>query len=449
MLKQLFALAAFASLTFADTVPEYEWVVRAGGPLNDKTYGMCTEAKGNIFITGEFAGAAQWGDFTVTSAGDKDFFVAKLDAAGKFLWVRSGGGSKGDRGYGVACDAEGNCYVAGACEGADCKFDGRVLTAAGGYDAFVGKYDSNGRLEGIQSAGGAGYDYAHGIAISTSGKVYVTGAVVGDAAFGDAKVPNAKNSHVFCACYTQSGLLSWVRTAEGRDGSNGQGVCVDNAGNAYVGGTCGGVSTLGGVALSNPAGSDILVAKFTPAGELAWVQQGFGSPRADIGQVSVDKEGRVFAGGEFKGPLRMEDGKVVESRGDKDLLLTRIDPAGKRLWTITGGGPKTDIALAVVTDGKGGCLLTGEMADTMEILGRTLTSRGLLDIYVASIDASGNLRWLTQAGGPGNDSAYAIAMDAEGNTFFSGTFNASATFGSKTLTSAGGGDVYVAKLKTK
>jgi hypothetical protein len=103
----------------------------------------------------------------------------------------------------------------------------------------------------------------------------------------------------------------------------------------------------------------------------------------------------------------------------------------------------------VVADGKGGCLLTGEISDTAEILGQTLTSRGATDIYVAGIDGSGKLHWLTQAGGPGSDSAYTIAMDADGNAFASGSFSGTTSFGATTLTSAGGGDVYVAKLKAK
>jgi hypothetical protein len=450
MLKLLLlSIVALTTVAQAESAPDFDWVMHAGGPKNDKTRCICTDAKGNVFIAGEFTGTSKWGDTTITSAGEMDFFVAKLNPAGQVLWVRTGGGSKIDRGYGVACDAQGSCYVTGHYQSDDCKFDGQSLPLVGGYDIFVGKYDPDGKLEWIKGAGGEGYDYGHGIMVSASGNVYVTGAVVGDASFGDKALKNDKISHVFCACYTTGGTLNWVKVAEGKGSSSGHGVNVDGAGNAYVGGFCGGVATLGGVALNNPKGSDILIAKFTPAGEVAWVQQGFGSTHAMIHEIATDKDGRVFASGMFKEQLHLEDGKVVENRGENDLLLTCIDPAGRRLWTITGGGPKTDYGLGVVADGKGGCLLTGEISDTAEILGQTLTSRGATDVYVAGIDGAGKLRWLTQAGGPGSDSAYTIAMDGAGNAFFSGSFSGTATYGNTTLTSAGGGDVYVAKLKAK
>ncbi len=447
-MAKIFALLfALATVTYAEPAPDFDWIMQAGGPKNDKTRCICTDAKGNVFIAGEFAGESKWGSSTITSAGELDFFVAKLDPAGKVLWVRTGGGSKIDRGYGVACDKAGNCYVTGHYQSDDCKFDGHPLTLTGGYDIFVGKYGPDGKLEWITSAGGEGYDYGHGIMVSDQGDVFVTGAVVGEAAFGSEKLPNDKVSHVFCACYSTGGALKWVKAAQGKGSSSGHGVNVDGAGNAYVGGFCGGIATLGGTALSNPKGSDILIAKFSPTGEVAWVQQGHGSPHAMIHEMAVDKEGRVFASGMYKDELHPEEGKVVANRGDNDLLLTCIDPSGKRLWTITGGGPKTDYGLGVVADGKGGCLLTGEISDTAEILGQSLASHGATDIYVASIDGMGKLRWITQAGGPASDSAYTIAMDPQGNAFFSGSFSGTAVFGSHTLVSAGGGDVYVAKLK--
>ncbi|MDB6118305.1 MAG: hypothetical protein JWO08_2086 [Verrucomicrobiaceae bacterium] len=441
-------LASVFSFAQADTPPDFDWVMHAGGPKHDKTRCICIDNEGNVFITGEFSGTSQWDGQTITSAGDMDFFIAKLDPAGKVMWVHTGGGSKTDRGYGVACDDAGNCYVTGHYQSEDCKFDGKPLTLIGGYDVFVGKYDPAGKLQWITSAGGDGYDYGHGISVSGD-DVYVTGAVVGDASFGEQKRPNEKVSHVFCADYSTEGTLKWVKAAQGKGSSSGHGVSVDGAGNAFVGGHCGGLAKLGEVELTNAKGSDILIAKFNPKGDVKWVQQGFGSPHALIHEISADKDGRVWACGMFKEALHLEGGKVVENKGDNDMLLTCIDPDGKISWTVTGGGPKTDYGLGVVSDGKGGCLLTGEISDTADILGHSLTSHGATDVYVAGIDGKGALQWITQAGGTQSDSAYTIAMDHSGNAFISGSVSTAVAFGSTTVTSAGGGDVYVAKLKAK
>jgi dihydropteroate synthase len=146
---------------------------------------VTVDREGNVFLTGEITGDATFGGITVKSAGGMDFVLAKLDAAGKLLWVRHGGGSLVDRGYGVVTDAQGNCYVTGHCESTDAEFDGVKLENAGGYDAFVAKYDRDGKLVWIHSMGGKGYDYGHGVAVDGNGDLVVVGAVAGSAVFGD------------------------------------------------------------------------------------------------------------------------------------------------------------------------------------------------------------------------------------------------------------------------
>src|SRR4051812_34303619 len=84
---------------------EIAWAVRAGGPTADKARGIAADAAGNVYLTGEFGETADFGEFTLTSRGGLDFFLAKYDATGKCLWVRQGGGAKTDRGYAVAVDA--------------------------------------------------------------------------------------------------------------------------------------------------------------------------------------------------------------------------------------------------------------------------------------------------------------------------------------------------------
>ena len=429
--------------------PEFEWVAQAGGKEHDKTRCLCTDGSGNIFITGEFAGTAQFGDSTLISKGGLDYFVAKLSPAGKFLWAQSGGGSKIDRGYGVAADAAGNCYVTGHYQSPDAVFSGQMLPPAADYDIFIAKYDADGKLLWIKTAGGAGYDYGHGIAVSAAGKVFVTGAVVGDCSFGDIRLSNDKPAHVFCACYDTDGKLLWVKAAQGKASNAGNAISVDGAGNAYVGGQSAGVGMLGQKALNNPNGRDLLIARFTPDGRVSWVHQGFGSSAALIHQISAEKDGHIWASGMFKGTLNLGADKMVASRGDNDILLTRLDPAGNRLWTITGGSPKVDYGLGIAADGKGNGVFTGEFSETMELLGAALTSRGSQDIFVAGIDGQGKLRWITQAGGPQGDNAYTVAVGPDGSAFISGSFSSEAKFGPHTVKAAGRDDVYVAKIKAR
>src|SRR5688572_25069997 len=209
--------AALVRAQTLETAPSFVWAAAAGGAANDKTRGVTVDKEGNVFLTGEMSGEAKFGDFTLKSAGGMDFFVAKLDSSGKFLWARHGGGSQVDRGYGVATDAQGNCYVTGHCQGADAEFDGVKLPNAGDYDGFVAKYDRDGKLAWIHTLGGKGYDYGHAIAVDGKGDVVVAGAVAGSGNFGDTRIENeAAGGHPFCAKYSSSGELRWAKAASGK-----------------------------------------------------------------------------------------------------------------------------------------------------------------------------------------------------------------------------------------
>jgi len=433
-----------------ETAPSFEWVASAGGPKNERTRSLSLDGEGNIFLTGEATDDAKFGDAIVKSAGGMDFFVAKLDPKGHFLWARMGGGSLIDRGYSVAADGGGGCYVTGHYQSADADFSGTKLANRGDYDIFVAKYDREGKLAWIQTAGGKGYDYGHGIAVDTRGDVIVTGAVVGDSDFGDVKIPNEPGSHIFCAKYHPDGKLVWVKVATGKAGGAGQAVVVDGKDAIYIGGDSYGSGEFGSKPLPAQKWTSSLVAKLSPEGEVLWIAQNPGEPSCLFHEIACDQEGRVWASGMFKG--RMTAGsETFTSTGDKDndALLCHYDTDGKLLWSRVGQGPGVDYGLGVATDGKGNSFLTGEFSETFKLGGEELHSRGSTDIYVAKFDEQGGLRWITQAGGDKGDNAYCMACDAQGNLFLGGSFGGTAAFGDTTVTSAGGIDLYVAKLKAK
>ena len=145
-------LVARLSAATPEAAPSFEWAASAGGLKNDKTRAINIDREGNVFLAGEVTDEVKFGDTTLKSVGGMDFFVAKLDPKGKFLWARLGGGSLIDRGYGVATDAAGNCYVTGHYQSTDANFGGFILPNRGEYDIFTAKYDRHGKLLWVRAA---------------------------------------------------------------------------------------------------------------------------------------------------------------------------------------------------------------------------------------------------------------------------------------------------------
>jgi hypothetical protein len=430
--------------------PEVQWVFSAGGKKHDKTRAVGVDSGGNALLAGEVTGPLEIGGREFPGAGEMDYFVAKVDPMGKLLWVNVGGGTKTDRCYAVAADKEGNVYAGGHFASPDAEFGGKRVSFAGEYDFFLVKYNAAGELQWVRTGGGAGYDYIHGIAVDSVGNVVVTGAVAGAAKIGDVLIENGPGGHLFCAKYDSAGTLLWARATAGKAAGSGHGVAVDGAGNIYVGGANSGVGEFGGKKLETVSGQDSLVAKLSPNGEVLWMAQNHGVPGCLVHEVTCDASGRVWIAGMFRGSADFA-GRSFQSGGEKDndAFIAHYSASGEFKWVRVGQGKGTDYGLGIATDGEGNSFWCGTFAETSEVAGKSLTTRGSYDIHLSSLDAAGNVRWITQMGGPASDNAYTLAYHSSGVLFMGGQHSKAAVFGSKEVTDQGGGDFYAAKIRVR
>ena len=428
--------------------PTFEWVAAGGGAKSDKTRAVTFDREGNVFLAGETTDDGTFGDLKRTALGGTDFFLTKVSPEGKFLWVRSLGGSLVDRGYGVATDSSGNAYVTGHYQSTDAQANGQTLPNAGDYDVFIAKYDTLGALIWLKTAGGKGYDYGHGIAVDSKGDIVVTGAIAGEAKFGDITVNTGSTTRpIFCAKYDSNGKLKWVKATGGKFSGSGHGICVDANDCIYVGGSGGGTGAMDGVPLEAKSQAGVVL-KLTSEGTAVWAATLPGVPSCGFHEITVDTAGRTWCAGMFKGALNSTS---VHTTGDKDNdgVLAHYSPEGKLVWSHVLQGPATDYCLGVATDNTGRCFVTGEFSDTATFAGQTLKSQGATDIFSAAFDATGGLEWLVQSGGIKGDNAYCIAWHPSGRVIISGSCVAPATFGGQTMVSPGGSEAYGAILRLK
>jgi hypothetical protein len=444
-------LPFFVATSLHAAMPPVDWVAAGGGLKNDKTRAVTFDREGNVFLAGEATDDGTFGEQSRPGLGGMDFFLAKVSKEGRFLWVRSIGGSLVDRGYGVITDPAGHAYVTGHFQSTDAQANGQTLPNAGDYDVFVAKYSSTGELLWIRTAGGKGYDYGHGIALDSKGDVIVTGAVAGEAKFGDTVVNAASTTRpIFCAKYSSSGDLRWVKTTSGKFSGSGHGVGVDAQDAIYLGGSGGGVGSMGSLPVEIAKGQAAVVIKLTSSGEAVWAASVSGTPSAGFHEIAVDAAGRVWGAGMFKGSLNLPTAPVSSSgEKDNDGFLAHFSADGKLQWSRAVQGPATDYCLGVTTDGTGRCFVTGEFSATATFAGQTLTSLGATDIFTAALDAQGQLEWLLPTGGVKGDNAYTMAWHPDGKLVISGSCAAPAAFGKQTMSSPGGAEAYGAVLRIK
>ena len=118
-------------------------------------------------------------------------------------------------------------------------------------------------------------------------------------------------------------------------------------------------------------------------------------------------------------------------------------------WAKKAGGKTIDQAGGIGVDNAGNCYVTGTFTGTATFDTVSLTSSGGGDVFVAKYNSEGVLQWIRQAGGPGNDEGHAIAVDAVGGVYVTGFFTETALFGPFSIKSAGGALAFVAKFNNE
>ena len=229
------------------------WAVGMGGADFEDGYGVSVDAAGNVYTAGRFNGTADFdpglGVTNLTSVGDYDVFVQKLDPSGNLVWVVGMGGTGNDGSSGVSVDVAGNVYTTGNFWGT-VDFDPGLgvtnLTSAGLDEVFVQKLDPSGNFVWAVGMGGTGTDLGLDISVDAAGNVYITGVFSGTADFDPGLgVTNLTSASaccfdVFVQKLDPSGNFVWAGRMGGTVLDEGYGISVDAAGNVYTTGWFGG-----------------------------------------------------------------------------------------------------------------------------------------------------------------------------------------------------------------
>ncbi len=218
------------------------WSTYIGGSDLDWGHDIGVDASDNIYVTGATLSPA-WatGGFDTDYGGASDAFVAKLSPAGGdegLLWSTYLGGSQEDWAYGIAVDASGNVYVAGATLSAGWTIGDLGTTFQGVSDAFVAKLSSAGAGLWSTYLGGPTGDWGDSVAVDATGNVYVTGTTELSAwttgGFDTTYNDDGSFSDAFVAKLSPAGAGLWSSYLGGSARDEGHGIAVDPTGYLYV-----------------------------------------------------------------------------------------------------------------------------------------------------------------------------------------------------------------------
>lgn len=270
-------------------------------------------------------------------------------------------------------------------------------------------------------------DWAKGVATDTSGNIYVAGITQGDL---DGNTNPSGLNDFFVVKFDSAGVKQWTRQLGSTGSEEANSVATDANGNVYVVG-----STNGGLDGYTVVGADdLFIVKYNSAGVKQWSRE-LGSGQYEYTSargVATDTYGNVYVVGTTNGGL---DGNT--NNGGYDCFIVKYDSTGAKLWTRQFGSVDGDYAEAVATDASGNVYVAGETENALD--GNTYA--GNSDLFVVKFDGQGVKKWTRELGSAGMEGANAVATDASGNVYVTGS-----TFGDLDgNTRAGNSDLFVVK----
>ena len=178
-----------------DSAGTVQWKKQYGTDSLDIANKVHVDDRLNVYITGKTNGAMNG-----KSNGKTDCLLLKLDNSGNIIWVNQFGTNQKDDCMGIVTGNESNIYVCGNTEGILSK------PAIGNADAFIGKFNKEGKSLKFYQFGTVEYDFATNLTIDNDNKIYVVGWTVGD--FGKKQQGQGDS---FVAKIDENWNIKWTR----------------------------------------------------------------------------------------------------------------------------------------------------------------------------------------------------------------------------------------------
>ena len=158
------------------------WINQIGGTTNDESYSLAVDNLNNICYTGYFTGTADFNPgtsiYNLTSNGNKDIFIAKLNSSGSFIWAYKFGGAYEDNAYNVAFDSYNNIIYSGYYantynDSLNFSTNAAIPIFLKNYGSFISKLSPTGNS--LWAKAGSYYSLTYPMILDANNNIYFSG----------------------------------------------------------------------------------------------------------------------------------------------------------------------------------------------------------------------------------------------------------------------------------
>lgn len=387
----------------------------------------------------------------------------------KLDWVNSMAGNSYDACKAIIRDNDGNIYTTGYFS-TTVDFDPAPavfnLSSVNAEDAYLAKYDPQGKLIWAKPIGDFRYQAGNALAVDAAGNIYVTGIFFGTTDFdpgpGVTNLTSAGNEDIFVCKFNNTGNFVWAKRFGGPTNDFCNAIRLDASGNIYFNGYFENTADFDpGNSVYNlvSAGStDIFVCKLNNNGNLSWAVRMGGALSDAAFDIELDDQQNVYSTGFFWATVDFDPGAGsynLTSSALGDGFILKISSNGSFIKAGNMGGNSRVRCSSLKFSNAGHVYVTGQFdgeADFDTGSGISLLNSPIddEDIFIAKYDLDLNFIWVKQVGGPSFQKVFDIDVDTGGNVYTTGHYHGTADFdpgpAEQKLTALNDPDIFVLKL---
>jgi hypothetical protein len=420
---------------------DWKWGVQAGGSGADEGGAITRDRYGNVYVAGAFENSVSFGGTVLNSMGSSDFFLAKMDPSGNWLWAISAGGDSLDCASEVEVDTAGNIYISGWF-GGTATFGAYSLTAQGYSDTFAAKLDSSGNWLWVRQivSSYAVYGFLH---LDLQGNVWLTGVYSGATLFGAALLHSSVYD-IFVCKLDNAGNWLWVTRIHGPSLDLYTGAVVGADGNAYLCGNYTNSLNFGSVQLQAQANQQSFVAMIDPDGNCQWAMNFNSASYQYCSSIALDNSGGVMVSGELHNSCIFGN-TTLTSYGTDDIFIARLSTQGEWMYAVQVGTASQEYPYSMCS-AQDGTYICGLFSSDLSFGDHNITYVPSNSFFIAKLSNTGVWLWAKAWSGTGYLQISAMVGDNVGNAILTGGFYGTQTLGTINLNCEMPGNIFVAKI---
>ena len=368
-----------------------QWKKILGGPGEEQGANIIQTTDGGYIVIGNTSSSS--GDVKGFHGGTFDIWVVKLSSTGTIEWQKCLGGSNLDEYTNIKLAADGGYIVTGNTM----SNNGDVSGHHGGYDIWVIKLTTSGTIQWQRALGSSGDEKIRDLQILSNGDYVFAGYTING--FNGDVLNYHVNTDVWVGRLSASGHLLWNRAL---------------GGSGYE-------SHFGNLIETSPDGGFLLITSTESIdGDIQGVNDGDAGwlLKFDASNQIVWQRLMTNATAPVSATITTDHSYIIATHGEDGdpntygALFIKISESGELLWQKQTGGTGTIQPALLQATVDGGCIVAG-YTNSNSVPGY---HKGL-DVWMTSIDGSGNILWQQAYGGSNNDFLQGLTAVYSGTTF--------------------------------